>query len=109
MSWRIDNVNPVIAMLHGCDLGCNGDPAFTLLITAVHNQFLTHLSLMVGKNLGLLQQPIHQGSLTVVDMGNNGNVADLIRILLIFIHYDFSTDLISAPIGILACKSVSLS
>jgi hypothetical protein len=47
-----------------------------LLITAVHNELLTHFSLVVTEGIALLQEPINKRRLSVVDVRNNGDVAN---------------------------------
>ena len=80
MPWGVDDVDLVITMIDRCLLGSDGDAALVLLIAGVHNQLLAHLGLVVTERLGLLQQPIDQRRLTMVDVGDDCDVADVLRI-----------------------------
>ncbi len=55
VSWRINDIYAVIAMLHSCNFGSNGNAALTLLVATIHDQILAHFGLVVAKSLGLLQ------------------------------------------------------
>ena len=51
----------------------NGYAAFSLKIVAVHDAF----SVIAFQQTGLLQQFVHQGGLAMVNMGDNGDVANV--------------------------------
>ncbi len=57
------------------DLRQDGDPALALEIVGIHGA-LGH-PLVVPEGAGLLQQPVHQGGLAVIDVRDDGNVAKL--------------------------------
>ena len=60
----------------GAVLCQNGDAALTLDIAAVHHA-LGH-DLIVAESAALTQQGIHQGGLAVVNVSDNGNVAQIV-------------------------------
>ncbi len=53
MARGINNIDPIVAMLHGSNFGGNSNTAFLFLITTVHNEVLAHFGLVVTKSLGL--------------------------------------------------------
>ena len=81
MARCVDNIDTVIAMRDGSYLGSNSNTPFALLITTVHDERLLHLGLVIAKCLGLLEQTIDQGRLTVVNVGNNCNISNVLGIL----------------------------
>jgi hypothetical protein len=60
---------------NGAIFGGNGDAAFALQIHAVHDPFI-HL-LALAKQAALTKHGIHQGGFTMVNVGDNGDVAKL--------------------------------
>ena len=75
MTGSVDDVDPGFLPVQGCDLGENGDAAFALEVVAVHRPLLNLLVLAEGPRL--LQQPIDQGRLAVVDMRDDRDVAQV--------------------------------
>ena len=73
----IDDIDPIAVPLKGRVLGANGDPFLALEIHRVHYPLL-HL-LIGAKGSGLPQQLIDERGLAVVDVCNDGDVADLIH------------------------------
>src|ERR1035437_7519710 len=82
MSRGIDNINAVITMLYGRNLGGNGDAALFFLVATIHDQVLAHFGLVIAEGLRLLEQAVNQGCFAVVNVRNDGNIADLSRVLL---------------------------
>ena len=78
---RVDDIDPVVAVLHGRNLGGDGDAAFAFLVAAVHDQILAHLGLVVTEGLRLLQQPVDQRRFAMVNMGDNRDITNLSRVL----------------------------
>ena len=74
---RIDDVDPVAAPAQGGILREDGDPSFALEIVAVHDSFGRRRALT--ERPGLLQQTVHQGRLAVIDMGDDGDIAEFIE------------------------------
>ena len=62
---------------HRRGLGEDGDPPLPLQVVAVHGAF-GHL-LVGAEGAGLLQQVVHQGCLAMVDMRDDGDVANFHR------------------------------
>ena len=74
VAGRIHDVDAAPRMVHRRRLGQNGDAALALQLVAVEGA-LDDLGARVGR--GLLQQAIHEGGLAVIDMGDDGDVADV--------------------------------
>ena len=76
MTRRIDNVDLCILIDDRRIFGEDGDAAFPLQIIGVHH---TLRNLLVrAKNAALLQELIHQGSLPMVDVGNDGDISQVV-------------------------------
>ena len=76
MTGRIDNVNAKIPPADGRILGQYGNSAFPLLVVGVHHP-LCVLAATIQRT-GLLQEAVDQGRLAMVDMGDDGNVAEIL-------------------------------
>ena len=72
----IDDVDLDALVGAGAVLGQNGDAAFTLDVAAVHDA-LRH-DLVVAECAALVQHCVHQGGLAVVNVSDNGNVAQIV-------------------------------
>ena len=77
MARRVDNIDSVAVPLEGSVLRSNRNAFFPLQIHGVHDALL-HL-LVGAEGARLAQQLINQGSLAVVDMRDDGDIADLIH------------------------------
>ena len=75
VAWRIDDVDARVLPLHGGSLGEDGDAALALQIVGVHRPL--DLALVVPVNAGLLQQTIDEGGLAMVDVSDDGDVAQI--------------------------------
>ena len=62
--------------MHGGVLGQNGDAPLPFQIAGVHDAL--HCGLIFTVDAALLQHFVHKGGLTVVNVGNNGNIADFV-------------------------------
>jgi hypothetical protein len=71
---RVDDVDARAAVFDRAILGQDGDTPLTLDVVRVHDT-LGHL-FMGGEGAGLAQQAVHQRGLAVVDVGDDGDVAD---------------------------------
>ena len=76
---RVHQVEHIIPPVFGAvfqphGLGLDGDPALTLQIHGVEH-LLLHLAL--GKAAAHLDQTVRQRGLAVIDMGNDGEIADM--------------------------------
>ena len=69
----VDDVDAGVLPLHRGRLGQNGDAALALQIVGIHRAL--DLALVVAVGAGLLQQPVDQRGLAVVDVGDDGDVA----------------------------------
>ena len=54
MSRSIDDVDVIIVVLNGSNLGGDSDTALFFLVAAVHDQSLAHFSLIITESFGLL-------------------------------------------------------
>ena len=68
----------------GAVLGRNGDPALALEIHVVHDAVL-HL-LVLSENAALLEEGINKGGFAVIDVGNDGHVAEILVLHGVFLH-----------------------
>ena len=72
---RVDDVDPNVLPHHRGRFGENGDAALAFEVVRIHDPFGDPL--VVAKRAGLLQEPVDEGRLAVVDMGDDGDVAKL--------------------------------
>ena len=78
MPRGIDNVDFRTFIVDRNVFGENGDTPFTLQIVVVEHQFAR---LLVGaKEVSCEEHLVHEGRLSVIDVGNNGNVANILHI-----------------------------
>jgi hypothetical protein len=78
VAWGVDDVDAGFARLAVPEdagaLGEDGDPAFALLVVRVHGALYRRL--IGSENARLGEQLIHERSLAVVDVGDDGDVAE---------------------------------
>ena len=72
----VHDVDLVVLIMHGSVLCQNGDAALPLQIAGVHDPL--HGGLIFPVNAALLEHFVHQRGLAVVNVGDNGNVANFI-------------------------------
>ena len=70
----VDDVDARITPNHAGAFGQNGDAAFTFEVIAVHRAF-RHL-LVFAEGAGLLQQLVNQSGLAMIDVRDDGYIAD---------------------------------
>ena len=70
----VDDVDLGALVLDGDVLGEDRDAAFPFLVVAVHDQFAGVL--VIAEELSGEEHFVHQGGLPVVDVGDDGDVAD---------------------------------
>ena len=75
MARRVDDVDVGAVPLDAGALGQDGDAALALQIVGVHGA-LVHV-LVLAHRAGLLEQLVHQRGLAMVDMGDDGDIADI--------------------------------
>ena len=76
VSGSVDDVDLDVVIGNGGVLRQNGNPLFPFEIVAVEYGCLTHFSLIVTKNMTLLQESINEGSFAVVDVSDDGDISD---------------------------------
>src|SRR5690606_40765847 len=69
----VDDVDAVVIPLQGGVLGQDGNAAFLFLVVGIHHPL--DVAGAVAEGAGLLQELVYKGGLTVVDVGDNGDVA----------------------------------
>ncbi len=74
VAGSVDDVDVIIVVFEGGVLGANGDAFFAFEIHRVHDAFL-HL-LVGAEGAGLMQQTIDERRLAVIDVGDDGDVAN---------------------------------
>ena len=72
----VHDVDFVVFVPHGGVLGQDGDATLPFQISRVHDPL--HSGLVLPVNTALLQHFVHQGGLAVVDMGDNGDIANFL-------------------------------
>ena len=78
MAWRIDEVQRVdLAVLRGVfqrdRMGLDGDAALALQVHVIQD---LRLHVAAGHGLGQLQQAIRQRGLAMINVGDDGKIAD---------------------------------
>ncbi len=73
MARRVDDIDAGIAVEDRRGLGQDSDAALALEIVGIHRPL--DLALVVPVGAGLLEQPVDQGGLAVVDVSDDGDVA----------------------------------
>ena len=64
-----------VALVHDAGvLTENGDAAFAFQVVAIHHAFVDFFTFVEGP--ALLEELVHQGGFTVVNVGDNGDVSD---------------------------------
>src|SRR5690606_8315809 len=74
VSGRVDDVDAVALPGDGGVLGQDRDATFLLLVVAVHHALGEHGAF--GERARLLEQAVDEGGLAVVDVGDDGDVAE---------------------------------
>ena len=73
----VHDVDVVAVVLESGVLGADGDALFALQVHGIHHALVR---LLVGaEGAGLAQQAIDEGGLAMVNVGNDGNISDLIH------------------------------
>ena len=75
VAGRVDDVDPGVLPDQRGRLGEDGDAALALEVVGIHGALGD--ALVVAERAGLLQQPVDQGGFAVVDMGDDGDVAQV--------------------------------
>ena len=77
VAGRVDDVDarrlPVVLPLHAGALGEDGDAALLLQVAGVHRAFLH--ALVLAEGAGLAEQLVDQRGLAVIDVGDDGDIA----------------------------------
>ena len=73
MARRIDDIDAGVLPDERGDLGEDGDAALSFEVIRIHRPFGDFL--VVAEGAGLGQEPVDHGCLAVIDMGNDGDVA----------------------------------
>ena len=83
---RVDDVDLHVAVVNRRVLGQDRDAALALQVHRVHDPFG---DLLVGaKDAALVQHGVDQGGLAVVDVGDDGDVADRLAALLFRLNHE---------------------
>ena len=76
VSRRVDDIDFHAVVNDRGVLGENGDPAFAFQVEGIHDAFGDLF--IAAEDPTLMQHGIKQGGLAVIDVGNDGDVADII-------------------------------
>ncbi len=77
VAGRVDDVDQVVLPLHGAVLGADGDAALALEVVAVHHA-LVDVGVLAEHVRGA-EDAVDQRGLAVIDVGDDGEVADLVE------------------------------
>jgi hypothetical protein len=77
VSGSVDDVDDVVAPADRGVLRLDRDAALALLVHRVHGTFLDDL--VVAEGTGLLEHLVHERGLAMIDVSDDGNIADAIR------------------------------
>ncbi len=75
VAWCVHDVDFCLTKLNGGVFGVDGNSTFTFLVIAVHDAFNNLFT--VCKGVGLLKHGVHKRGLTVVNVGNDGDVSKI--------------------------------
>jgi len=76
VTGSVDDIDDLVTPMHRSVLGLDGDALFAFEIHGVHGSIFDFL---VGtESPSLLEQGVNEGGLPVVDVSNNGDVADVL-------------------------------
>ena len=75
VAGRVDDIDAHVLPHHRRRLGENGDPALALEVVRIHHPFGD--ALIVAERARLLQEPVDERCLAVVDVGDDGDIAKL--------------------------------
>ena len=73
MSGGVHDVDAIVVPLDSSVLGEDGNAPFLLQIIGVHDPL--DIASAISQGAGLLQQLVHQGGLAVVNVGDDGDIA----------------------------------
>ena len=76
MTGGVDDVDLDAVVAYGGILRQNGDAPLTLQVVAVHDTL--RYILILPECAALLEHFVHQGSLAVVNVGDNGNISQFL-------------------------------
>eukprot|EP00982_Pelagococcus_subviridis_P013556 31264-Pelagococcus_subviridis.AAC.2 len=76
VTWGVDDVHLRALVRHRGVLGEDGDPALALEVVGVHDASLDLF--VVSEHLGLREHRVHERGLPVVDVRDDGDVADVV-------------------------------
>ena len=71
----VDDIDPGVLPDQRGRLGQDGDAALALEVVGIHRALGN--ALVVAKRAGLLQQPVDQGGFAMVDVGDDGDIAQV--------------------------------
>ena len=75
VAGRVDDIDAGVLPDERGRLGEDGDAALAFEVVGIHRPFDD--TLVLAKRAGLLQQPVDQGGFAVVDMGDDGDIAQV--------------------------------
>ncbi len=84
MTRSIDDVDLGVLVMYGGVFGQNGNTALPLQIVGVHDAI--HDLLIFAVYAALLEHLVHQGGFSVVNMGDDGYISQIIHVLHIQIY-----------------------
>ena len=80
VAGSVDDVDVVILVFESGVLGADGDALFPLEIHRVHDALLGGFGLVGAEGAGLLEQPIDERGLAMIDVRDDGDIADVFHV-----------------------------
>ena len=81
MAGGVDDVDVVILVFEGGVLGADGDALFAFEVHGVHDALFAGDGLVGAKSAGLFQQTIDQSGLAMINVCDDGDIANVFHIL----------------------------
>ena len=76
MSGGIDDIDLNATIDNSCIFGQYSYAALAFLVICIHDEF-SHV-LILAEDMALLEQSVHQCSFSMIDVSNNGNIANIV-------------------------------
>ena len=78
MSGGIDNIDFNATIDNGRIFCQYSNAPLAFLVICIHNKFAD--ALILAEDMALLEQAVHQGGFSMIDVGNNSNIANIVAL-----------------------------
>ena len=80
MAGRVDDIDVVILIFEGGVFGADGNALFALKIHGIHDALFGGDGLVGAERAGLLEEAIDERGFPVVDVGDNGDISNVLHV-----------------------------